>query len=268
MNSNLLLKSLRDIRVSWISYAAGMVVYVLLLMSIYPTIQKSMADFERLLKAYPKAFIGIFGGGQANLFTVEGFFALEMFALIWFIIIGAFVISYGTGAIGREIDSGTIEILLGQPISRITVLIAKGITLFASTLGLVIVTTGSVYIFSVIYNVKLKPEGVLALTVIGGLFFLAIASFSLLFSVLFGERGRAAFVSAGLLTIMYIIHVLASFADWAKNLDYVSLFHYYDPARLLSTGNIPGRDVAVFVGTIIVFFVASLLIFNRRDIAP
>ncbi|MCL6472669.1 MAG: ABC transporter permease [Firmicutes bacterium] len=265
MSINLFLKSLKEIRISWPSYALGMVAYVWMLLSVYPTVQS--ADIQRLIRTYPKEFLEFFGGGTgANLATVEGFLALEIFAFMWFVIIGAFVIAYGTGAIGKEIDTGTIEILLSQPVSRTSALITKSITLFGGTAGLVILTMASVYLFGNIYNVSVRTEGIIALAIIAILFFAAIGAFSLFFSVIL-ERGRAAMASAGILTAMYLLTVLAGLADWAEKLDVISLFHYYDSAKLLTTGDIPLRSVLVYFGTATSFYISAILLFNRRDIA-
>lgn len=269
MNANLFKKSLKEIRVSWPSYTIGLVLYVYLLLSLYPSLHERSAELQKILKSYPKGFIELFAGGTAaNFATVEGFLALEIFAFMWFVILGAFVISYGTGALGKEFDSGTIEVLLSQPITRTSALITKSLTLFGSTAAMVIMTMLATYLFGIMFDVRPKTEGIFALLVVGTLFFLAIGSFSLFFSVVFGERGRAAFASAGLLTAMYILTVIAGLADWAKNLNKISLFHYYDAAKLLSTGNIPAKSLLVFGGTTIFFFLASILVFRRRDIAP
>ncbi|MBE0446982.1 MAG: ABC transporter permease subunit, partial [Actinobacteria bacterium] len=198
MNVNLLFKSLKDIRISWPAYAAGLILYAYLITSIYPTLFRDSTEFLRLLESYPESILKIFGGGTANLATVEGFLALEMFALMWIIIAGAFVIAYATGVIAKEIESGTIEMLLSQPITRVSALVTKSIVLFAGTIGLVIVTLLATYLTGLAVDIELKPEGVVALGIVGSLFFLAIGSYSLLFSVIFGERGRAAFTSAGL----------------------------------------------------------------------
>lgn len=268
MSVNLLFKSLKDIRTSWLAYAAGLILYAYFITATYPVLFRDSTEFLRLLENYPESILDIFGGGTANLATVEGFLALEMFALMWFIIAGAFVIAYATGVIAKEIESGTIEMLLSQPITRVSALVTKSIVLFAGTIGLIIVTLLTTYITALAVDIELKPEGVIALGVIGGLFFLAIGSYSLLFSVIFGERGRAAFASAGLLTAMYLLTVLTQFADWAERLSALSLFHYYDSGELLSTGDIPLDSLAVFGGVIILTYTASVIIFNRRDIAP
>lgn len=244
--------------------------YVYLLISIYPSLQARSADVQRLFKSYPKGFIQVFGGGSSVSFTtVEGFLALEIFAFMWFVILGAFVISYGTGALGKEFDNGTIEILLSQPITRTRALITKSLTLFGATTGLVVLTMASVYVFGLIVDLKPKTEGIVALGIMGSLFFLAIGAISLFFSVLFAERGKAALASSGLLTGMYLLTVLSGLAnaDWAKKLDTISLFHYYNSERLLSTGHLPAKSLLVYAGTIAVFYVAAILVFNRRDIA-
>lgn len=268
VNVNLFFKSLKEIRISWPSYAIGLILYVYLLISIYPSIEQSAEEYQRILRNYPESFLRLFGGGPGSIASAEGFLSLEIFSLIWFIIIGAFVISYGTGAIGKEIESGTIEMLLSQPVTRTRILITKGITLLAGSTGLVIVTMVSTYLFGLSIDLAIKPEGIIALTVIGALFFLAIGSYSLFFSVLLGERGRAAFISAGILAAMYLLTTLGQNADWARRLSVISLFHYYDSVSLLSTGDIPLDSVLVYGGILVFFFIASIVIFNRRDIAP
>ncbi|MHB8840730.1 MAG: ABC transporter permease [Candidatus Aquicultor sp.] len=271
MNGNLFRKSLKEIRISWPSYMVGLLLYVYLLISIYPTVQQRSAEIQELLKSYPKGFIEIFGGGSAVSFTtVEGFLSLEFFGLMWFVIIGAFVIGYGSAALGKELESGTIEILLSQPITRTSALVTKSLNLFGSTILMVVLTVFATYIFGLMVDLKPKIDGIVALTVIGTLFFLAIGAIALFFSVLLGERGRAALATSGVLVSMYFLNVISNLAnwDWMKKLDDVSLFHYYDSAKLLSTGNIPAKSLLVYSATAIVFYLGSILVFRRRDIAP
>ncbi|MDI6715429.1 MAG: ABC transporter permease subunit [Actinomycetota bacterium] len=270
MNANLFIKSLKEIRVSWTSYAIGLMFYVYLLISVYPSIQERAKDFQKIFENYPEGFLRFFSGGSgvADITSPEGFLSIEIFAFMWFVIIGAFVIAYGTGAIGKEIDSGTIEILLSQPITRTSAIISKGLTLFGGTAALVFITMASTYLFSLIVDLTIKPEGILALAAVGALFFLAVAAYSLFFSVLLSERGHAAFASAGILIAMYLLTSLKQYATWAEKLDVISLFHYYNSAQLLTTGDIPLKSTLVYAGTTIFFVAASILVFSRRDIAP
>jgi len=268
VNVNLLFKSLKEIRISWPIYTAGMVLYVYLLMSIFPSIQRESEQFQRLLESYPEGLFEFFGGGISNIATIEGYLSLELFSLMWFIIIGAFVIGYGTGTIGKEFDNGTIEILFSQPITRTRALVTKSMVLFGSTIAIVTLTMASTYLFASAFDVDIKAEGVAALAIIGTLFFLAIGSISLFFSVLLGQRGRAALLSSSLVFGSYLLTVLSELADWSDRLDAVSLFNYYDSAKLLSSGDVPLDALLLYAGTIIVFYIGSIFVFNRRDIAP
>ncbi len=271
MNGNLFRKSLKEIRTSWPSYMVGLLLYIYLLISIYPALQQRTADVQKLLKSYPKGIIQVFNGGSAvNFTTVEGFLSIEFFGLMWFIIIGAFVIGYGTAALGKELESGTIEILLSQPITRTSALVTKSLNLFGATILMVAFTVFGTYLFGLMVDLTPKLDGIVALTVIGSSFFLAIGTIALFFSVLLGERGRAALATSGVLVGMYFLTVVAGLANWSwiKTLEKISLFHYYDAAKLLTTGNIPAKSLLVYAATAAVFYVGSILVFRRRDIAP
>lgn len=268
MSANLFLKSLKEIRISWPSYAIGMVLYVWMIVAIQPSLAESAEQIDEFIRNYPPELLELFGANIETFATPEGFLAAELFALIWFIIIGAFAISYGTGVLGKEFDNGTIEILLGQPVTRTATVVSKSLVLFLSTAGLVILTILALYVFGRIYDLDLATGGIVALGAVGTLFFLAIASIALFLSVLLGERGRAALLTSAVVVAMYLLTTLGRNATWAERIDVISLYHYYDANELLVSGNIPLDSVLVYAGTTLAFFIGAIVVFNRRNIAP
>jgi hypothetical protein len=76
------------------------------------------------------------------------------------------------------------------------------------------------------------------------------------FSSLFSEKGRANFIPAGILVLMYVLNIVAGLKDNLKNLKYFSFFYYYNPGKFLVYGEVDNRAWWVFLGT---FLVATIL---------
>jgi len=99
------------------------------------------------------------------------------------------------------------------------------------------------------------------------LFFTAIGSVTFFFSALFSSRGRAIFVSLGIIIFSYALDILAKINDTIGNVHFISIFYYWDPYRYLHDLDFAWVDLAVLAGISIVSTAAAVIWFERRDIA-
>ncbi len=265
MSFNLFRQTMVERRVSLVVMILSLLFYVFAIAAIADTFLGE-PEFKKILELYPKELLSLFGGGEVNMFTPEGFFGVEMFELMWPIIVGGYAITVATALVGKEIDQGTIEALLTQPISRLRLLVTRVLALFMVIFILVWVTTAGTQLFSSIYDVGLKSDGLVALTVLAFSLFVFMGSYGLFFSMLM-ERGRAIIVSIGVFFIAWIINSLAAFNETVESIQFLSFMKYYEPAKVLVAGEIPWPEVGLFFGLATVFLIASYLIFRRKNIA-
>jgi ABC-2 type transport system permease protein len=92
-----------------------------------------------------------------------------------------------------------------------------------------------------------------------GLMALALAAWN-------GNRGAAAGIPIGLMVVMYLVQSLSPQIQTLRDMNPLSLFHYYLGHNALKNGLDLG-DTAVLAVVAAVFLVASLVLFERRDLA-
>jgi len=265
MNLNLIRKTVSD-RWRGISvYAGGLAAYVLFLCALYPTFRKALAVKQFFAKNYPQALLKFFGVKSFDVSSFNNYIVLELLTIIWVVIVGAFVIGFARYMIAGEVEEGTLEFLLSQPIKRWKVLTSEG-SVLAGIAGLVVTTVLSVFIFGKAFGFRVSYAGFLAFAPLGFALFIAMAGYSIFFSALFREARRALMASAAVIFGFYLLHFAAGYSRVVDKIDYLGIFHYYDPLGVLNSGGVPVRDVLVLLAFGIALFCIALWIFQRKDI--
>jgi ABC-2 type transport system permease protein len=266
LNWNLFVRSVKDRRLSLAIYCLGVAAYSLLIIAIWPSMSGNLETLEQLWQNYPEGLKAAFGA-DVTITSFDGFLTLEYFSLMWVIIAVPFAISVATAAFAGEIEKGTMELLLAQPISRRAISFSR---IAYMKLGLVLIIAATmlpVIIGAPLVDEQVKIGGVLALSLLGFMLFLSIGCIALLFSALVSDRGRAIFMVVGVLVFGYALDILAQFNDVIEKFHFLSLFDYYDPFRYIHGADIAWGDLAVLLGVSLVTGIGATIIFQRRDVA-
>lgn len=114
---NLAKRTIRDLRWQVVGYGLGLASMCMLIVFIYPSYRRQLADFQ-----IPEALKPLLGGG--NYGTAAGFLTVEFFS--WGPLLGiVFAIRAGTALLGGEETNTTLDLLLSLPISRTRLLLEK-----------------------------------------------------------------------------------------------------------------------------------------------
>lgn len=262
-------QTIKDRKLSLIIYSLSMVAFTEIYVALFPTFSSRQAEFDKLLQLYPEQMFKALGMEKAN-FTmtqVESFLATEQYSLIWPIIVIIMAISFASGQIAAEIEKGTIETLLSQPISRIKLYFSK---YFSGVIYLITFTLVSVYgliPLALLHDVSYKMANLNKIAVLGFVFALAVYGISMLASSIFSEKGKANFTVGGILIVMYVLNIISAFKDNLKDLKYISLFHYYDYSAALVKNTIEAKSIWVLLEVAVITTLLGALWFSRRDVA-
>jgi ABC-2 type transport system permease protein len=262
-------RTLKDRKLSLFIYSLSMVGITEIYMALFPTFSSRQDEMSKLLDLYPEQMFKALGMDKSNftLTKIESFLATEQYSLTWPIIVIIMAISFAGTQLAGEIEKGTIETLLSQPISRLKLYFSK---YFAGVIYLTTFTLVSVYAvvpLAAIHNVSYNLANIHKMAALGLLFGIAIYSIAMLASSIFSEKGKSNFAVGGALILMYVANIVSAFKDNLKNLKYVSFFHYYDYSAALVKGTVEAKSVWVFLGVIVVATILGAIWFSRRDIA-
>jgi ABC-2 type transport system permease protein len=170
--------------------------------------------------------------------------------------------------ITRELDSGTLELILAHPFRRryliISLWISGCLIFFLIIAGAIIGSVTSIILFH-----HLTGEMLIHLIQIGinlWLFIILIFSYSTLIAV-FGKMGsKAGNYSAIITLVFYLLSFLAQI--WSK-LNFIkpfNIFTYYEPQQLMFNKGHFTLDILVLCILILICFWISLKQFIKRDI--
>jgi len=264
---NIFLKELRDRRISFFWWGISFFSLILMVGSVFPSIQKSGAGFQSYIENLPDAFKAAFMlEGAIDLTSAKGFLNAELFSMMIPVMLIVFTVGFGSGAIAGEEEAGTLDLLLANPLPRWRVLIEKFVAMVLGTSLLGFVVWISLVVTAAAFDLNISAGPLAAATVSSSLLGLTFGVIALALGAATGRKGLAIGAAIGLTTASYLLNVLAKSVESLKNYDKLSLFYYQVNADPLNNGLRLG-DVAVFVGIISLFLIIALLGFQRRDLS-
>ena len=210
------------------------------------------------------AFYTALGGG-ADISTPEGFLSAYYFNFAPIIVIVVGIFASTSGVAGEE-ASGSLDLLLAQPLSRVSFLAqrAGGVAL-ALTLTLL---AGAPFLA---WGVELGEMGVpawrlLVATAGSILLVLLFVGVAYLACAVLRTRGEAGMAAGGVLVVAFFLQTLGSTSEAIEPLRIISPFHWAEGTPLL-TGEYPWPRLAALLTGNLAVYMAAFWVFTRREIA-
>jgi ABC-2 type transport system permease protein len=265
MLSNAFFKSLRDQARPLIMWAIGVVFYVALLISIYPSIRHSTASLQSYIDSLPAAIRAAFLGSGGDFSSPVGYVNVELLSWLAPIVFIAFAVSIAARALAGEEEAGTLSLLLTQTVGRRRLVLHKYAAMIVTVailglafwLALVVATA----IAGTPVGAGKLADAMLRLTLLG----LAVGSVTFAVSGATGRRQTGIAAGAGVGLAMYLLNTLSQMNVHIRPFRYLSLFHYSGGASPLGQGFNAG-GVAVLLATSAALLVVTAVSFERRDV--
>jgi ABC-2 type transport system permease protein len=266
MLRNVALKSLRDIRRSFLWWSLGLVGFVALIVSVYPTVH-SNASLEKLSQDYPEALQSFLAfGGAVDYSTAAGYLGIELFSLMVPLLLLVAAIGTGAGTIAGEEERGTLELLLANPVSRTKVVLEKTIALVAEIAGLGLVLWLALWVGALLANMDISAGRLAAATLSAVLLALAYGTIAVLLGAATGRRTVAIGLTAAAAVAAYLVNGLAPLVHALEVPQKLSPFYHYAVGDPLRNG-ISFTHMAVLVAIAVVATAIAPWLFSRRDVA-
>ena len=253
---NVFIKAMRDQQWMILGFGVGSALMAALVLAIYPSYSEALEDF-----VLPPALQAIVG--DVDIGTATGFVSVEFFSWIPVLFV-VYAIIQGTGALAGEESSGTIDILLAQPISRTRLLVEKSLAIVVGAVAIAALALPGFVLPYYVMDIEVSLGGLLVATMAMVPLTLAFAALALLAGSVLPTRRDAASTLTAVAVVSYFINSLGQAADALDPLRPASLFYYYRADRIL----LEGVDI---VGVIVLFSTAAVaatlagIAFQRRD---
>lgn len=264
--------SLKILREAWLAtllFAVALLLIEVLLNLVLPQVLGQMGDMlDRLpfIRKFLGALLGVEVEGDITAQLMAAFVWVHpvVLALIW-----ASEIIFCTRYPAGEIDRGTIDVLLGLPVSRRQVYLCESAGWLLS--GLIILAFAAIgnAIGSQAMALEYRPSFGLVVLVLLNLYgvYVAVGGLTFLVSSLSDRRGRAVTVIFGLVLASFLLNFLAQFWDPAKHIVFLSVLDYYQPALILREGAIAPSDLFTLLGVGAITWAIGMEVTARRSIA-
>jgi hypothetical protein len=214
----LLSKIFVELRWQWLGFSLALAVVMGLLTALLP---KVLGDIHVLFDRLPfirpllTALLGVDPGLNLTSTMSQAFLWVHptVLTIVW-----AHEVIYCTRTPAGEIDRGTVDFLLGLPVSRWKLFVAETIGWLVSGLTILACGYGGHLIASVYLEPDMRPPAIVTVYVMLNFLavYLAVGGFAFLVSALSDRRGRAMGVVFAVLLLSFLVNFVAQFWDPLK----------------------------------------------------
>jgi ABC-2 type transport system permease protein len=255
-------KTIHDRRHGLLWWSIGIGLLTVTVLSVWPSVHD---EYRKLVQNYPEALLAFFGVEKGGLGSAAGYLQAELFGLMLPLMLIGYMIAAGSAATAGERESGTLEFLLAQPVSRRRVLLQKCLGLCTS---LVVITACFAVVLVVstrVFALDIAAPHLLTATASAYLLAALFGAIALLVGCMTAHRALAAGIASAAAIAAYLLSSLAALVAGLKRFRPMSPFWWYSGHDPLRQGLEP-LHIALLLSATLVCIAAAVVVFERRDL--
>ena len=257
--------TLKGQRITLLLLSLGLLGFAVLIASSYDTLGDDPGSF---FESLPQGFRALLKAQVGLAATPTGYLAIGYRHPVYLTILVAFTIAAASGAMAREIERGTVFLLLARPLQRYGLVLAKLAALLLALILFLSFALLGTWIGVRANDLENVDLSYMLLVQLNALFLvLAVGGYSFLISSLSNEGGRTISLATGVTVLLFFVDYIATLWSAIDFLGPISLFYYYDPVSVVDEGAISFLHLGVLGGVAVLGFTGALIAFQRRDIA-
>jgi ABC-2 type transport system permease protein len=262
MLRNILTKTLFEKRWSTLIWLFAIAVFCLLIVVLFPTFKDS---FGEALKDTPDSLKTLLGEAT-DYQNINGYIDIQVVNQMVFLtlIMGVLL---GTSLMSGEENSGTLQTLLAQPVSRSRIywqkFLALSILVFVANAGILAGTLIGALLIGEFGNLYLIRTLLASLMI----WLVTLVFSTLAFAVggITGKKGLSGIVSGFLAFTLYMITSLSGTAEVLRTINNASPFKYFNTPSVMKSGLDIG-NLFILTGIIAMLAAIGWYFFTRRDV--
>lgn len=256
--------SLLDLRLrrrSLLGYTAGMALYALVVVAIYPAFKNdtSLNQFTQNGNAVAALF-----GANGPLTTPVGWLNANLYANFVPLIVLLLTIGYGASALAGQDEDGTLSLATTLPLTRRRITVDKFAALAMQAVPVSVAAMLCVLIGHG-FGLSVSTNGLIGVTLGVVLLGIDFGSLALAIGAATGGRGTALGISSATAALAYLTSSLAPVVPWLHPARYASPFFYAVGDGQLSHG-LSAADAAVLLTVAATLSMAAVAAFDRLDV--
>ena len=268
MNRGLVIKAAREVAPITMLIGLGVMLVTGILGYVLPTFERQIATQllqMPFLKNFVEAAVGtdLSGGIGPRMLSSVVWVHPVVLALIW-----AHAVICCTRVPAGEVDRGTIDVLLGLPISRWTLLVSESVVWIVSAITILLAAMAGNRIGGMwLPDSERLDLAAIAIIMLNLLcLYLAVGGAAWLVSALSDRRGRAITIVFAMVLASFLLNYLAQFWSPAKHVAFLSILRYHRPVFVVRDGSWPLTDMAVLLTIGATCWTIAGVVMSRRDL--
>ncbi len=261
MAAELVAVDLATRRRSTIGYGAGMAVYTVVVVALYPAF-KDATNLDEMLTDQPglSSLFGISG----SLTTPAGWLSGNIYANFLPLILLFVTIGHGAATLAGEEGRGRLDLVLALPLPRRSVVAQKAAAI-GLTATVVAVATFLAAVLGRAFEVDVSVVDLAATTLGALLMAWAFGLAALAIGGGTGERGLAIGIASSIAAASYLLSSLGQTVTWLESWRPLSLFYWSVGNDQLERG-LGWEGLAVLAASVAVALLASIEAFEHHDV--
>jgi ABC-2 type transport system permease protein len=262
MFRNIFTKTLRDNRTAFIGWSIGILGFLAIIVSFYPSV-RNLPSLDELFKGSNFKVAKGFVGGSTDFSSPSGYLQSELYGLYLPMLLLIFSLLQVRALINGEEKDGTLAVLLSTGVSRTQVVLQKfaayAVQLFALFAVIWIFLALTMPIVGLNIGLMAFTASLVRMAIIIGMF----GALALALGCISPGIGLAPVIVVALAS--YLLNALAplstQFAGWQK----LSPFYYMSTGAL--SGGFHPLQLLIFGSITVALVIIAVASFNKRDIS-
>jgi ABC-2 type transport system permease protein len=281
MNLALLRKSLLESR--WLLLSSMVFMFFVHWLRVFISSFFTSGRLESILALMPEVIEPLLPVSFEQISTGVGRIAIAYDDPIVLLLVTVWAISRGSDAVSGELNRGTMEMLLAQPVTRWGVLFSQGFVtvLGAAILAATALTGTSVGLATITLEHVISPRSFVPAAINLFSFTVFLAGLTTMISSGANLRSRTIGIAGGIFAVSMVVKIVARMVPDYSWLAYTTFFTPFEPQLLASDRELAwsfwaaegsktllgglGYD-GILVGLGLLFYIAATVIFCRRDL--
>ena len=254
MLGSIFAKNLRDLIVPTLLWGFGLAAYCAIMVA---TTNEALTPMYEVMNQMPW-FTKLFGSLSSN----EAYLSVGIFFYLPLVLI-LFALTQVWGWASDEED-GRMEALVSEPAPRWQVAVAAYAAATTSLAVILALIAGGTLLTARLVSLDVDSWHVVGAVLATAPLVLVTLAFGLALATWLPRPGPAVGLTGALVVLMFFVYTLAPMFDWPGVVSDLTVFHYYGRPVL---DGIAWGDMGLLMAAALLFALASLIGFQRRDIA-
>lgn len=235
-------------------------------MYLFPSIAHQHAKWDSLVNQLPKGVLSGFGMNVLQISNIFGYYGTQVYSLL-VLFLAIYAVMLFSGLLSREESEGTIEFLIGRPISRTDIFFGKTLAGVLLAVGCNAVLFLATWASFAQFHTKPYALSVLVWFAVGLLLVTLVFGFlGLLIGVFLPRQRTLNSLTIGLAFLTYFLGIASAMSQRLRVLRYASPYQFVDQTTIVQHGALPLGDWLGLLAVSAVFAIAAFGYYRTKDL--